>query len=85
MSLLSSFAMPPSLVAWSFPIGYEWIIILALGLLFFGKRLPGAARGVGQGILEFKRGFKGRSDEEVAAAQGPQPTRFDSRTGKPLA
>ena len=52
-----SFPATPAFV--SLPGGYEWIVIGALGLLFFGKRLPAAARGIGQGILEFKRGLKG--------------------------
>ena len=33
------------------------ICILALGVLFFGKDLPGVARQVGLGLLEFKRGM----------------------------
>ena len=69
------------------PRGYEWLVILALGLLIFGKRLPGAARGIGQAVMEFKRGFKsGGNDEadEPETAEMPKP-RFDTRTGKPLA
>ncbi len=53
----TGFPTPP-LAFWT-PQGYEWLIILALALLFFGKRLPSAARGIGHGILEFKRGMKG--------------------------
>ena len=34
----------------------EWIIIGALGLLIFGKRLPEVGRSLGKGIVEFKKG-----------------------------
>lgn len=40
-------------------IGYpELLVILALGVLLFGKRLPEVGRSLGKGIVEFKRGLK---------------------------
>ncbi|MFP4028021.1 MAG: twin-arginine translocase TatA/TatE family subunit [Candidatus Brocadiia bacterium] len=39
------------------PGGYEWIIILIVALLLFGKRLPEVMRSMGQGIQEFKKGM----------------------------
>ena len=37
------------------PGGWEWVIIARVILLLFGaKRLPELARGLGQGIREFK-------------------------------
>ena len=69
----------------------EWIIIGALGLLFFGKRLPDVGRSLGKGIVEFKKGLKGiEEDIETASSQPsrPQsaapPAKFDPYTGKPL-
>jgi len=41
----------------------EGLALLALGLLLFGKRLPEVGRGLGKGIVEFRRGLKGISDE----------------------
>lgn len=36
--------------------GMEWIIIVLIVLLFFGaKKIPELARGLGQGITEFKK------------------------------
>jgi sec-independent protein translocase protein TatA len=45
------------------PGGFEWIIILVIALLIFGKRLPVAMRSIGKGIVEFKKGLKGVKDE----------------------
>jgi TatA/E family protein of Tat protein translocase len=37
--------------------GWEWLIILAILVLLFSKRIPGIARGIGSGIVEFKKGL----------------------------
>jgi sec-independent protein translocase protein TatA len=44
----------------------ELIVIAAIALLLFGKRLPEVGRSLGRGIVEFKKGLKG-IDEEVEA------------------
>jgi len=46
-------------LAFVLPGGWEWIVILALGLLVFGRRLPEVGRSVGKSIVEFKKGIKG--------------------------
>ncbi len=43
-------------------------VVLSVGLLLFGNRLPGVARSLGQSIIEFKRGF--RSQEEADLPSG---------------
>ena len=45
------------------PGGWEWIIILVIVLLVFGKKLPNTMRSIGKSVLEFKRGVKGVKDE----------------------
>ena len=64
---------------------WAWGIILLLALLFFGRRLPGAARSLGQGINEFKKGLSegdGARVERVEkpeslAGGGPAPSKTD--------
>ena len=41
----------------------EMMIILAIGVLLFGKRLPEVGRSLGKGIVEFKKGVRGIEDE----------------------
>ncbi len=50
-------------LAFGMPGGPEWIVLLVLGLLIFGRRLPEVGRSLGRGIVEFKRGIKGIDDE----------------------
>lgn len=41
----------------------EILVLLALGVLLFGRRLPEVGRYLGKGIVEFKKGLKGLEDE----------------------
>lgn len=40
----------------------EWIVLLVIALLLFGKRLPEVGRSLGKGIIEFKKGLRGLED-----------------------
>ena len=53
----------------------EWIIIGAIGLLLFGKRLPEVGRSIGRSIVEFKRGLK---DAESAVMNEETPPGNDA-------
>jgi sec-independent protein translocase protein TatA len=48
-------------MAWM-PQGYEWLIILVVALLIFGRRLPEIARSVGKSLTEFKKGISEAKD-----------------------
>src|SRR5215208_7846278 len=75
----------------------ELMIILGLGVLLFGKRLPEVGRSLGKGIVEFKKGLKGveddieeqsdKSDKRVESKPVqslPSDHKFDPYTGKPV-
>lgn len=53
----------------------ELIIILVIALLIFGRRLPEVGRSLGKGIVEFKKGLKGVSDEIEAESNRPASAR----------
>ena len=52
------------------PGGWEWVIIALVVLLLFGaKRIPELARGLGQGIKEFKGAVDDAKQELDDAAE----------------
>jgi sec-independent protein translocase protein TatA len=62
---------------------FHILVVLIVGLLLFGKRLPEVGRSLGKGILEFKKGLKGLEDEfeehsssvrkDQASIEAPRP------------
>jgi len=59
------------------------ILLLIVGVLLFGRRLPEIGKYLGKGIVEFKKGLKGQEDDldvsstpmrhEPAALEAPRP------------
>jgi TatA/E family protein of Tat protein translocase len=49
-------------VATIVPGGWQTLLILLVVLLLFGHRIPGMARALGSGIVEFRKGLKGEAD-----------------------
>lgn len=75
------------------PMGAEWLVIGALGLLIFGKRLPEVGKGIGSAIRSFKKGLNEAEaeplEEEVPVAKrltdsGTTEHKFDPYTGQPI-
>ena len=58
-------------MAIGFPSGGEWIIILVIAVLIFGRRLPEIARGIGKSITEFKKGIKDAESEVKKSLDEP--------------
>jgi sec-independent protein translocase protein TatA len=44
--------------------GVDGIVLLVLGLLIFGRRLPEVGKNIGQTIVEFKKGLSGKGLDE---------------------
>jgi sec-independent protein translocase protein TatA len=61
-STLALFALSPM----------EIMIILGLGVLLFGRKLPEVGKYLGKGIVEFKKGLKGLEDEVDAGSAAPR-------------
>ena len=53
----------------------EMIILLIIGVLLFGRKLPEVGRYLGKGIVEFKKGIRGLEDEvdTTSTAVAPPP------------
>jgi sec-independent protein translocase protein TatA len=47
-------------------MGFDGIVLLVLGLLIFGRRLPEVGKNIGQTIVEFKKGLSGKGLDEPA-------------------
>ena len=63
---------PNNLAFIGFPGGWELIVVAALGLLIFGKRLPEVGKSLGKSIVEFKKGLKGIEDDMDRAVEHDQ-------------
>ena len=66
--------------------GTEIILILGITLLLFGgKKLPELAKGLGQGIREFKKATKAVTDEvQNAAEEKPAQKFLTDSTSQPV-
>jgi len=65
--------------------GGEIILVLALVLILFGaKKLPELAKGLGQGIREFKKATREVTDEvQNAVDENPPPKRLPTQPADP--
>lgn len=64
ISALDSSLTSVSTMLAGLPGGWEWIVVLLAILLLFGRRIPGLARNLGQGISSFKKGLNESDDDD---------------------
>lgn len=64
------------------PFGME-MVLLVLGLLIFGRRLPEVGKSLGQGIKEFKRGLKDEEEPRREEPRREEPRREEIRREEP--
>ena len=49
----------------------ELIVLLLLGVLLFGRKLPDIGRSLGKTVTEFKKGFTGLEEEVTTTSARP--------------
>ena len=57
-----------SFLALGAPGPFELVLLLLVGLLLFGKRLPEVGRSIGQTVVQFKKGLSEVQDEAARTA-----------------
>ncbi|MEE9584019.1 MAG: twin-arginine translocase TatA/TatE family subunit [Candidatus Brocadiales bacterium] len=62
------------------PGGWEWLVILIVALLIFGKRLPDVMRSLGKGIVEFKKGVRGIEEDVDKASTEEAKKKLEEET-----
>jgi sec-independent protein translocase protein TatA len=68
--MLSVFGAQPLFAFFNTIGGQEILLLLVLGILLFGRKLPEIGRSLGKTMVEFKKGMKGIEDE---VSENPQP------------
>jgi len=58
------------------PGGVEWLVVLVIALLLFGRRLPEVMRGLGGGAREFRKGL---TEGEAAPRKGLEASASNQR------
>jgi sec-independent protein translocase protein TatA len=75
---------PDLVLAFGFS-GWEWLIVMVVALLLFGRRLPDIMRGLGSSVKEFKKGMEEVNPAAPSHAPPPPPSGAISRESAPQA
>ena len=59
---------------------FHVIIVLVLGVLFFGKNLPGIAKQIGSALLEFRKGVDEWKEGQANRKSGGQGRKSEGLT-----
>lgn len=60
------------------PAGLEWVVILVVVILLFGaKKIPDLAKGLGEGLKEFRKATQDK--EDAKSADAAKPPEVDSK------
>jgi sec-independent protein translocase protein TatA len=62
MTSIAFFTLNPSTI----------IVLLIIGVLLFGRKLPEMGKYLGKGVVEFKKGLRGLEDEVDSSSMAPR-------------
>ncbi|QEH33176.1 Sec-independent protein translocase protein TatA [Aquisphaera giovannonii] len=62
----------------------EMALIMGIAVLLFGKRLPEVGKQIGRGVLEFKKGLNGLTEELHEGSSGAGISGYSSSTSQSL-
>ncbi len=74
---------PYTLAIWT-PGPMEMVVLLLIALLLFGRRLPEVGKSLGKGIVEFRKGLKGVTDDIETESSRPTPAARPAIARPPL-
>ena len=64
--------------------GQEILLLVVLGVLLFGRKLPEVGRALGKTFVEFKKGVRGLEEEvESSSSAAASPQELNSEAPKP--
>ena len=61
----------------------EMLVILVLGVLLFGSKLPNIGKSLGKTIVEFRKGLHGVEEEIAGATRDPEPSHAAPQPARP--
>jgi sec-independent protein translocase protein TatA len=61
----------------------EMLVLLVLGVLLFGRKLPDIGRSLGKTVIEFKKGINGMEDEINTSTSGAARPSIEPEPVKP--
>ena len=80
--MLPLISTPLTLGLFGMPGGWEMIVVLVIGLLVFGRRLPEIGRSLGSSIVEFKRASRESTRTSIPSRES-HPRRRPRSTNPP--
>lgn len=69
-----------TVLALGLPGGWEWMVVLVVAVLIFGRRLPDIARSIGKSITEFKKGVHDIETDVKKSIDESEKTETASKT-----
>jgi sec-independent protein translocase protein TatA len=63
--------------------GWQVILLLVIGIVLFGRRLPELGKSLGKSIVEFKKGMAGLEDEINAGSSAPKADAAPTEAPRP--